>query len=175
MDASGTQHCAEMGPAKPWASRGTWHSLDSTRTWVHAADSEREQGRSALPTMAACCSNGYLLPLYWQNKWPPIDRCLLPQKGLGGKQCEDPEASQQEPAAPVLKGRANTKSKGCPCHWRQGGHVAALGQSVQFSAQASTGGYTNSSKDFTSLTHGSFTCEPGILVPTSSSHGSFDV
>ena len=77
--------------------------------------------------MAAYCSNGYLLPLYWQNKWPPVDRCLLPQKGLGGKRCEDPEASQQEPAAPVLKGRADAKSKGCPRHWRQGGHVAALG------------------------------------------------
>ena len=49
------------------------------------------------------------------------------------------------------------------------------GQSVWLSAHASTGGYTDSGKDCTSLTRSSFTCEPGISVPTSPTHGSFHV
>lgn len=175
MDASGTQHCAEMAPAKPWASRGTWHSLDSIWTWVYTADSDREQGRSALPTTAACCSNGY--PLLSTGKKMAAYWLLpsTPRKAWEGRQCEDPEASQQGQLPPCSRAGLTPSPKAALA---PGGRVATWplwGQSVWLSAHASPGGYTDPGEDFTSLTRSSFTCEPGISVPTSSTHGSFDV
>ena len=98
-----------------------------------------------------------------------------PRKAWEGRQCEDPEASQQGQLPPCSRAGLTPSPKAALA---PGGRVATWplwGQSVWLSAHASPGGYTDPGEDFTSLTRSSFTCEPGISVPTSSTHGSFDV
>ena len=94
---------------------------------------------SALPTMAACCSNGYPLPLYWQKKWPPIGCCLLPPErpGRGGSvRILKPADKSQLPPCSRAGLTPSPKAALAP-----GGRAATWplwGQSVWFSAQART-------------------------------------
>lgn len=121
--------------------------------------------RPPIAVMATCCrSTGRLLTAAFcpTKAWRGSSmRILKPASKSQLPPCSRSGMTPSPKAALATGGRAAT--------W------PLWGQSVRFSAQASTGGYMNSGKDFTSLTHGSFTHEPGISVPTSSSHGSFDV
>lgn len=122
-----------------------------------------------IAVMATCCrstgkTNGRLLTA-----------AFCPRKAWGGGSVRILKPASKSQLPPCSRAGL-TPSPKAPL--ATGGRAATWplwGQSVRFSAQASTGGYTDSGKDFTSLTHGSFTCEPGISVPTSSSHGSVDV